>query len=41
MKKIQHSKPDKRDDDMKAEYDFDYRKAKPNRFAAQNEIRDL
>lgn len=36
MKKAQRSKPVKRDDEMKAEYDFDYRKAKPNRFAGRS-----
>ncbi len=36
MKKTQRSKPVKRDDDMKAEYDLDYRKAKPNRFAGRS-----
>ena len=35
MKKTQRSKPAKRGDGMKAEYDFDYAKAKPNRFAGR------
>jgi len=36
MKKTRRSKPAKHDDDMKAEYDLDYRKAKPNRFAGRS-----
>ena len=35
MKKTQNTKAAKSADDMKAEYDFDYRKARPNRFASQ------
>jgi hypothetical protein len=35
MKKTQRSKPAKRGDELKAEYDFDYSKAKPNRFAGR------
>jgi len=35
MKKTQRSKPAKRGDELKAEYDFDYRKARPNRFAGR------
>ncbi len=35
MKNTPRAKPAKRGDDMKAEYDFDYRKAKPNRFAGR------
>ena len=35
MKKMQRSKSVKRVGDMKAEYDFDYRKARPNRFAGE------
>jgi hypothetical protein len=34
MKKTQSSKKNKDADDLKDEYRFDYRKAKPNRFAA-------
>ncbi len=43
MKKTSISKPQKLEgvvaepDDMLAEYDFDYRKARPNRYAAQIE----
>jgi hypothetical protein len=33
MKKTPRSKPAKRSDEMRAEYDFDYGKAWPNRFA--------
>ena len=33
MKKAQRSKPVKRGDELRVEYDFDYRKAKSNRFA--------
>jgi hypothetical protein len=35
MKKTSRSKSVNRADEMKAQYDFDYRKAKPNRFAGQ------
>jgi hypothetical protein len=35
MKKTQRSKSAKRSDAMKAEYDFDYGKARPNRFAGR------
>jgi hypothetical protein len=35
MKKTRRSKPAKRGDEMKAEYDFDYGKARPNRFAGR------
>jgi len=35
MKKTQRSKPAKRSDKMRAEYDFDYGKARPNRFAGR------
>ena len=35
MKKTHRSKPAKCSDEMKAEYDFDYHKAKPNRFAGR------
>ena len=36
MKKLSNSKPRaKRSDDMQPEYDFDYSKAKPNRFAGR------
>jgi hypothetical protein len=35
MKKPQRSKPAKRRDALKAEYDFDYAKARPNRFASR------
>ena len=36
MKRVQHSKPGKRDEDeMPAEYQFDFRKARPNRFAGR------
>jgi hypothetical protein len=35
MKKTQRSKPVKHGDEMRVEYDFDYRKAKPNRFAGR------
>jgi len=35
MKKSQRSKSLKRIGEMKAEYDFDYRKARPNRFARE------
>ena len=34
MKKTQSSKKSKDTDDLRDEYRFDYRKAKPNRFAA-------
>jgi hypothetical protein len=34
MKKTQRSKKNKDTDDLRDEYRFDYRKAKPNRFAA-------
>jgi hypothetical protein len=34
MKKTPSSKKSKDPDDLKSEYRFDYRKAKPNRFAA-------
>ena len=34
MKKTQNSKKSKDTDDLKDEYRFDYRKSKPNRFAA-------
>jgi hypothetical protein len=34
MKKTQNSKKRKDKDDLRDEYRFDYRKAKPNRFAA-------
>ena len=34
MKKTASSKKSKDTDDLKSEYRFDYRKAKPNRFAA-------
>jgi hypothetical protein len=34
MKKTQSSKKSKHTDDLRDEYRFDYRKAKPNRFAA-------
>jgi hypothetical protein len=34
MKKTLSSKKSKDTDDLKSEYRFDYRKAKPNRFAA-------
>jgi hypothetical protein len=35
MKKTPRSKPAKRSDEMRAEYDFDYGKARPNRFAGR------
>jgi hypothetical protein len=35
MKKTQRSKPAKRGDELSAEYEFDYRKAWPNRFAGR------
>ena len=35
MKKTRRSKPIKRGDEMQSEYDFDYRKAKPNRLAGR------
>ncbi|NLE36479.1 MAG: hypothetical protein GX621_00475 [Pirellulaceae bacterium] len=35
MKKTPRFKSAKCGDDIKAEYDFDYRKAKPNRFAGR------
>jgi hypothetical protein len=35
MKKTPRSKPVKRAGEMKAQHDFDYRKAKPNRFAGR------
>ena len=35
MKKTLRSKRAKRGDEMRAEYDFDYRKAKTNRFAGR------
>ena len=35
MKKTQRSKPAKRGDELRAEYEFDYRKARPNRFAGR------
>jgi hypothetical protein len=35
MKKTQNSKSAKRAEDMATEYNFDYQKAKPNRFAGQ------
>ena len=35
MKKTQPSKRTGRGDDLRAEYRFDYRKAKPNRFAGR------
>ena len=35
MKKMQRSKSVARAGEMKAEYDFDYRKARPNRFAGE------
>jgi len=35
MKKTQRSKPAKRSDELRAEYDFDYNKARPNRFAGR------
>lgn len=35
MKKTQRSKPAKRSDELRAEYDFDYGKARPNRFAGR------
>ena len=35
MKKTLRSKKATRSDEMRAEYDFDYRKAKPNRFAGR------
>lgn len=35
MKKIPESKDAKASDDMLPEYDFDYSKAKPNRFAGR------
>jgi hypothetical protein len=34
MKKTQRSKSPRRTEDMSAEYNFDYSKARPNRFAA-------
>jgi hypothetical protein len=35
MKKTQNSKSAKRAEDMGTEYEFDYRKARPNRFAGR------
>jgi hypothetical protein len=35
MKKTQSTKPAKRGDEMKSQYDFDYDKARPNRFAGR------
>lgn len=35
MKKTQRSKPAKGGDELKAEYSFDYGKARPNRFAGR------
>jgi hypothetical protein len=35
MKKTQRSKPAKRSDEMKTEYDFDYGTARANRFAGR------
>jgi hypothetical protein len=35
MKKTQRSRPAKRSGEMRAEYDFDYGKARPNRFAGR------
>lgn len=35
MKKTLHPKQTKLADKLQAEYDFDYRKAKPNRFAGR------
>ena len=37
MKKKPAKKPSGGSDNLKAEYEFDYRKAKPNRFAAKYE----
>ncbi len=36
MKKTQRSKSVKRGAEISPEYDFDYRKAKPNRFAGES-----
>lgn len=35
MKKPKDEKIPEKDDDLEAHYDFDYRKGKPNRFAAR------
>jgi hypothetical protein len=39
MKKTPTNNPESESDDLLAEYEFDYRKAKPNRFALKNEER--
>lgn len=39
MKKISANEPESTVDDLLPEYDFDYSKAKPNRFAANHKRR--
>jgi len=42
MRKTEASKPDvKKSDDMLPEYEFDYSKARPNRFASRTEKEDM
>ena len=41
MSKTPSDQPQNLEDELLAEYSFDYQKAKPNRFAARNETQKL